>query len=221
QKVIEHPPNLFLPPADIFSLPDPSPVAIPLNGDIDPAHTKHDAVNVPGGSPAPHGPIHEAMLPKTHEGDPKPFECLGRDECYFPRMPFYNQGNPNFSRITLPKDLYDADPKKLTGPIQWDDKSQKWALLMTKKDGTQTLNPYYNTWLPMGPLSPQDDGYIGYWHTALCGPTSESMALMAALAAKSPHTRVKRGSWLEKYFIEVRRPEGQASLLYPFLSFFF
>jgi hypothetical protein len=217
EHVIEHPPNLFLPPADIFALPDPSPVQIPIDGDNDSDKTKREAVHGDESSPAPRKPLKPVAPANTHEGDGKAFECLGHDECYFPRMPFYNQANPNFAHVRLPKDLYDADKKKLTGPVQWDDKSQRWALVMHKKDGTEVLNPYYNTWLPMGPLSPQDDGYIGYWHTALCGPTAESMALMAAIAAKGS-AKIKRGSWLHNAFIEAKRPDAQDALPNPLLK---
>jgi hypothetical protein len=75
---------------------------------------------------------------------------------------------------------------------------------------------YYNTWLPFGPISKKDDGWIGYVATMICAPTSESMALMAAIAAKSPTSRVKEGSFTDR-FLKGQRPEAQAPLPDPLL----
>jgi len=206
--------NYFVPLKDWFYTPDPSIVQVPVDGDIDPSVTAQVAIHVSDGSPPPRLPIVKAVLPMTHEMDAQPFECLSHDECYFPHMPFYNQGNPNFARVTVPKNLYTNDKSKLTGPLVKDPATKRWALVLPDKTGP-TNDPWYNTWLPMGPLSKQDDGYIGHWHTALCAPSSQSMALMAALAAKGPVSRVRPGSWTDTFFVQGRRPLSQEPLPNP------
>ena len=69
--------------------------------------------------------------------------------------------------------------------------------------------PFTNTWLPYGPVSDKDEGYIGWWMSSLCGATAEAMAVMASLAARSPASKVKPGSWVETALIQARRPDGQ------------
>jgi hypothetical protein len=206
-----HPPSDFAPPADPYDLPEPEPMQIPNDSDPSPDGVAQRAVHVPTSSPIPEAVHALTPLPKTHFGDAKPFECLSHDECYFPRMPFYNQGNPNFAHVELPKKLYDSEAGKITGPMAWDDATNSWAIVLKPKTA-KTLDPYYATWLPFGPISKKDDGWIGYVATMICAPTSESMALMAALAAKSASSKVKPGTFTDR-FVRGERPEGQAAAI--------
>jgi len=211
---VEHPVNPYVPGTTPLPRHEAISVHVPHEGNTSGAALK--ARHPPGGSPAPRVARQKVELPKMHTADGKPWECLDNDECYFPRMPFYSQTNPNLAHIKLPKASYDADTSKLTGPIVWDDATKGYALVLDP-DGARTKDPYYNTWLPYGPVSDKDEGYLGVWLSALCGPTAEAMAVMAAFAARGAGTRAKKGSWVETSFLDARPPEGQAPLPSPLL----
>jgi|HubBroStandDraft_1064217.scaffolds.fasta_scaffold01012_8 hypothetical protein len=49
-------------------------------------------------------------------------------------------------------------------------------------------NPFDSSWLPAGPIPGDAYSFNTWWFSATCCPTAESMALMAAIAAKSSST---------------------------------
>ncbi len=204
------PQNAFVPPMNPMAHHEATTVHVPHEGAARTQKTKA----VPGGSPAPRKAVARADLPKKL--NLPPWECDGKDACHFHRMPFYAQTNPNFAHVPLPKALYDADTKKLTGPIVWDDATHAYALELDP-DTDKTLDPFYATWLPYGPVSDKDDGYIGYWYTAICSPSAQAMAVMAALATKSAGTKIKPGSWVEQSLVKAERPAEQPALPSPLL----
>ena len=196
-------------------IPNTAVVHVPHEGDIDPTHTAQTTIApCKKGSPAPRSPIRQVPLPPSHAEAAKAFVCVSHDECYFPKMPFYAQTNPNFAFVDLPKALYAADDSKLTGPTTFDKDANHEALILDPT-GAKTLDPFYMSWLPYGPVSAKDDGYIGYWYTALCGATAESMALMAALEAKSATSKPRAGSWIETAFLHPQKPDGQGAFPEP------
>jgi hypothetical protein len=82
-------------------------------------------------------------------------------------------------------------------------------------DGTSYLDPFYDSWLPYGPL-PGDANNIDDWfQTDLCGPTSQSVAYMAAISAKSASTQVKPNSWTDLSFLNAAAPASQKALPAP------
>ncbi len=213
KSAVDPPPNHYVPAST--PLTQHASVAVHLPGDKG-APGAHKAKHVPNqGSPVPHA-TESAELPKSHVGDGKPWECIDKEECYFPRMPFYSQTNQNLAHIKMPKASYDADTSKLTGPIVWDADTKSYALVLDPS-GAKTKDPFYNTWLPYGPVSDKDEGYLGWWMSNLCGATAEAMAVMAAWFAKSPTTKTKPGSWMETAMVEAKKPDDQAALPNPLL----
>jgi hypothetical protein len=179
-----------------LAAPTVAQVHVPVDGDLDPGKTLQSNVMVrPGGSPAPRTPISKQFAPPVRLGPA--FACTGSDSCTFNQMPLYNQANPNFAWINSPG-------WRLPGTATWD--ASKGIFLMLV-DNTAP-DRFYGSWMPFGP-TPGEAGYIGYWFTALCGPTAESMVLMAALSAKHSYTQVIRGSWMDTSFIHPSIPLGQ------------
>ncbi len=208
------PPNHYVPASTPLAHHDAVAVHVPRDGNSSAPSVKAKHV-ANQGSPVPHA-TDKVELPKSHVGDGKPWECLDKDECYFPRMPFYSQTNQNLAHIKMPKASYDADTSKLTGPIVWDADTKSYALVLDPK-GQPTKDPFYNTWLPYGPVSDKDEGYIGWWMSNLCGATAEAMAVMAAWFARSPTTKTKPGSWMQTAMVEAKKPDDQAALPSPLL----
>jgi hypothetical protein len=132
-----------------------------------------------------------------------PYAC-NASACDFPEMPRYNQANPNFAFVDVPLSIYSAEQYKVTGKLVWDKEFKHYAVEL--KNGK--LDPFYASWLPYGPLT-GDDHSLNSQATAICGPTSTSMVLMAQLAAKSATTQVKPGSWTEVSFLQAKKPADQ------------
>jgi hypothetical protein len=129
-------------------------------------------------------------------------------------MPLYSQINPNLAYVSVPEETYEHEAHPVTGPMMWDEASKRWAVVLHPGTPKQKLNPFYASWLPLGP-DPKDPGTLGIFHTMLCGPTSESMALMAAIEAKSATTKIRPGSWVDVSFMKATRPDWQEALPSP------
>jgi hypothetical protein len=128
--------------------------------------------------------------------------CLGAGsgahaklQCLFPAeacgfgntMPLYDQSHPNFADLEVPCATFSAESHPIYNfPA---DAGAPW---------TSAPNPYAHTFLPLGP--PAVWAQSGYELTALCGPTSASMLLMAELRNMSPTNAVLPGSWLQHHF---------------------
>ena len=110
------------------------------------------------------------------------------ESCTFEQMPIYSQTNPNLAYVNRPAWLYNLQPT--SNPPQGDIYSQSY--------------------LPLGPI-PGDPGSIGYWLTALCGPTSGSMVLMAQLNGRSDDVLVK--GWTADAFIDGVPPADQPNAM--------
>jgi len=177
-------------------------IFIPTGGDTTPAKALVHNVLVPNGSNRPpRGPIRSLALSATPHFT-LPFECQGTDACAFNRLPYYNQLNPNLAFTNVPP-TYPAF--SLDGVVGWSSIHGLW--MMTLASGG--LDRFYDSWLPYGPV-PGDAGaiYPQHWFSVLCGPTSQAMLLTAALAAKSPTTFVRPGSWTSG-FVNPSPPPGQ------------
>lgn len=136
----------------------------------------------------------------------------GYGGCYDAKMSLYDQTNPNFALVTVPSSIFRAETQVNPAPTP-----SVYPVGSTLGCGSATfVNPYYTSWLPLGPMSmgaTQDPGAVGlgtgcgWWLTAICGPTSESMALMAAIRQKSPSTTVGASSWTRKFSNGVAPPD--------------
>ncbi|MGA9354811.1 MAG: hypothetical protein WBV46_14065 [Terriglobales bacterium] len=59
-------------------------------------------------------------------------------------------------------------------------------------------NPFDSSWLPAGPIPGDAYSFNSWWWTAICCPTAESMALMGAIANKSPSTTIS--GWTANFY---------------------
>jgi hypothetical protein len=59
-------------------------------------------------------------------------------------------------------------------------------------------NPFDSSWLPAGPLPGDPYSFNTWWWSATCCPTAESMAVMAAIGAKSASTSF--GGWTAGFY---------------------
>jgi hypothetical protein len=115
--------------------------------------------------------------------------CSGTDAtatqtCSFDRMPLYSQTNPNLAYVNRPDWLYELQPTQ----------------------NPPDPDPYARSYLPLGPI-PGDPGSLGYWLTAMCGPTSGTMVLMAQLNGRSDDVLVK--GWTADAFVDGAAPADQ------------
>jgi len=62
-------------------------------------------------------------------------------------------------------------------------------------------NPFDTSWLPAGPIPGDPYATNAWWISATCCPTAEAMALMAAIASKSPGTTF--GGWTTGFYAGV------------------
>ncbi|HEY8041100.1 MAG TPA: hypothetical protein VIF15_14940, partial [Polyangiaceae bacterium] len=157
---------------------------VPHDRNVSLAQATRTIVNPPGGSPAPTAPLVTA----AHRLPPSPagFACDVQG-CEFTRMPLYNQTNPNLAFVDVPASVYAAEARKVTGQLVPDPAARHDAIVVSTPGvaNATELDPYYESWLPLGSMV-GDQGSLGYWLSATCGPTAESMALMAAMAAMRP-----------------------------------
>jgi hypothetical protein len=206
------PPPPFHPVPGVLAVPAPVAAFVPRDGDTSVARTAVQAVlSPPGGSPVRKMPVEKTSSPHAKDPGVAPFLCVGDAECYFTRLPAYNQGNPNFAYVDVPTSVYSAEHKPVPGSLGFDQATYKWIFTMSNG----TVDPFFSSWLPYGPL-PGDQGHIPkWWFTAICGPTSSAMSLMGALAARASTTQIVPGSWLDTSFVHARRPAGQAALPSP------
>jgi hypothetical protein len=201
-----------------------SVTSVPVDGDVSSARVRMSVVVPPGWSRPPRaGAAVERVVLPINVGAATGFSCNSEGtQCSFPMMPHYSQTNPNLAFINVPPAVYQAELPiapypyvRVTGGIPattWDAASapQAWALTFVPNyvgpGISGVLDPFYASWLPLGPL-PGDQGNIsGLWYTALCPATASAMMLMAALSAKSAETQVKPGSWVETSFIKATKP---------------
>ena len=122
--------------------------------------------------------------------------------CYDGKMPLYDQTDPNFALVPVPSSIYQLENSPTSSVMSC---------------GSTFLNPYYTSWLPLGPVwvnNTADPGVIGqgtgcgWWLSAICGPTAESMCLMAAIGQKSNSTHIASGSWTQQFYAG-QAPPGQ------------
>jgi hypothetical protein len=128
---------------------------------------------------------------------PPPICDAATDSCSFSDMPLYDQTNPNFAFVPVPYST-------------WQTESPPTSSTVAPGTGCAIPNPYYTSWLPLGPIA-GDPGALGppgcsWWYTALCGPTAESMALVAAAGYKGAETTVS--GWTQD-FLTARAPQNQ------------
>lgn len=136
---------------------------------------------------------------------PPPLCDATLDSCAFATMPLYDQTNPNFALLTVPFAIWQQERQPAAKPPLFPVGSY------IPVGSCSVVNTYYTSWLPFGPI-PGDPGAIGsgcnawWWYTAICGPTSESMALMAAIGYKAATTTIS--GWTQG-FVAATPPANQ------------
>jgi hypothetical protein len=115
-------------------------------------------------------------------------------------MPLYDQTNPNFAFVTVPSSTWSSEAQPTWQPPLLQSSSEPSC-------GTTIIpDPYYTSWLPVGPIS-GDPGALGcWWYTAICGPTAESMALMAVINGRGSATSYT--GWTQS-FVDASSPTDQ------------
>jgi len=142
---------------------------------------------------------------------PPPICDTATDSCAFSDMPLYDQTNPNFAFVTVPASIWQQESQPNASP-------PLSPVSNSLQAGTAcaVLNPYYTSWLPLGPMSGDPgalapgDGCYGWSFTDLCGPSAESMALVAAAGYKGVKTTVS--GWTQN-FLSAIAPSGQVGFI--------
>lgn len=117
------------------------------------------------------------------------------ETCSYP-MPWYDQTNPNFAAYVTPQVFAQESVTAETHVTCVKPMHENGPIVRTEH-----TNPYVMSWLPYGPIPGDPNGIspdCSNWFTAICCPTAEAMALMAAINTRTPGTTYN--PWITAFY---------------------
>jgi len=159
------------------------------------------------------------------------------DYCAFSAMPLFDQTNPNLAFINVPEAPVGQtiSPTDSVCTVSYDHYHSEYPASYPTyncekypapdhymENHQPQPNPYTKSWLPWGPFL-GDSGSLPWkrknsYGSATCGPTSETMALTAAIAYKDPATQIVPNSWTDVNFTQAQKPAFQNDWPSPLLA---
>jgi hypothetical protein len=150
------------------------------------------------------------------------------DYCAFSAMPLFDQTNPNLAFINVPEASVGqtVNPTDSVCTVSYNHYHSEYPATYPTYNCEKSPapdhymenhqpqpNPYIKSWLPWGPF-PGDSGSLPWkrknmYGSATCGPTSETMALTAAIAYKDSSTQIVPNSWTDLNFSQAQKPAFQ------------